>query len=96
MDHPKCATCKHFAPETDEWDTPEGFGKCLLVEMTCEISEWDAGYENQTLKLGFKEHLAGVMDGSSYAAYLYPHLDFYCPMHSDLMPQLVQRPHTGD
>ncbi|QDP54182.1 MAG: hypothetical protein GOVbin4685_42 [Prokaryotic dsDNA virus sp.] len=88
IDHPKCKACAHFSASSDEWDRPHGFGVCNLVEMTYEMTAWDEDYENLTLKPEYKEHLAGVMDGSSYSATLHPHPDFYCPMHSDLMPEL--------
>lgn len=89
MEHPKCETCSHFKSSPDDWDSPHGFGECTLVEMTCEMAKWDENYEKLSLKPEFEEHLAGVMDGSSYKATLYPHPQFYCPMHSDLMPQLL-------
>lgn len=89
MDHPKCATCKHFSATCDECDNPSGFGVCNLVEMTCEMTDWGDDMESLKLKPEYEGHLAGVMDGSSYPTELHPHPDFYCPMHSDLMPQLL-------
>ena len=90
MEHPKCKTCSHFSAKSGSWDTPETFGLCRLIEMTCEMTEWDENCVNLTMKPEFEGHLAGVMDGSSYSAALYPDPEFYCPMHSDLMPQLVE------
>lgn len=89
MDHPKCATCKSFITpkNTDNWDNA-GFGYCDLIEMTCEMTSWDNDLRITELKPKYKDHMAGVMDGSSYRAALYPSEEFYCPMHSDLMPAL--------
>jgi hypothetical protein len=94
--HPRCRTCVHFALAEDEWDVEGiGFGKCKLIPMTDQMSEWTTtegpeAYTKLVLTAEHVEHLAGVMDGSSYRAELNPHPDFYCPMHSDLMPQLVE------
>jgi hypothetical protein len=92
MSHPKCATCAHFHEKGDAWDAPEFFGYCGLVQMTSKMSQWSGDRKQLELKPEFSEHLAGTMDGSSYRADFYPHPDFYCPMHSDLMPQLVSAP----
>ena len=90
MDHPRCKTCAHFEPDSAEWDTPITFGDCELLEMTSKMTKWDDDFKKQTLKPEFKEHLAGVMDGSSYHAALHPSPEFYCAMHSELMPHLAQ------
>jgi len=88
MKPPKCRTCNHFDATTDEWDTPQGFGKCRLIEMSCEMSEWDEEYSKETLKPEFNGYLAGVMDGSSYRAVLEPHPDFYCLISNCRTPAL--------
>lgn len=90
-DHPKCKTCKKFSPNVDEWDAPPGFGMCGLIEMSCYMTEWDETYDNVKILPEYKDHLASVMDGSSYKANLHVHPDYYCPMHSDLMPELSTR-----
>lgn len=97
--HPTCATCSHYVPraQVNDWDIPRTFGKCALVEMTCNMTVLvtdpndtdDNGHVWLDLKPEYSEHLAGVMDGSSYRAELFPAPEYYCPMHSALMPQLI-------
>jgi hypothetical protein len=90
MSHPKCKTCAHFIKEPEDWDAPDDFGKCGLIAMTCDMTRWDAAAERRALTPEYSGHLAGVLDWSSYRAELYPDPDFYCAMHSDLMPKLTQ------
>jgi hypothetical protein len=101
MEHPRCATCRHYTTHTDTigWDIPPNFGTCKLIKMSDGMTEWDGeSYRKdedgddvavRRLRPEYAQHLAGVMDGSSYRAELQPAPEFYCPMHSDLMPQLV-------
>jgi hypothetical protein len=88
VDHPKCKTCLHFIVNLDAWDLPPNFGACGLVEMACNMTDYDFVAEKNTAKPEYKDHLAAVMDGSSYRAELYASPEFYCAMHSDLMPHL--------
>lgn len=102
IEHPKCATCAHYkAREQDEetreipWSTPPKFGKCKLIPMADDMTDWkgyqgDGDVQLYALKAEYAQYLAGVQDGSSYSADLFPHPDFYCPMHSELMPHLVK------
>ncbi len=87
-DHPKCKTCDHFRG-VDAQDSPPLFGYCMLIDMTCEMMTWNDERDCLELLPEYKGHLAGVMDGSHYSADLHPHSSFYCPMHSELMPELV-------
>ena len=92
--HPRCATCKHFNPDPDEWDVPEGWGRCDLIEMASHMTGWSKDAPDKpsnALKPEYEGHTACVMDASSYSAVLNPSPDFYCAMHSDLAPDLVTR-----
>lgn len=99
MEHPRCATCGHYTKHTETMgrDIPLNFGTCKLIKMSDTMTEWyGESYRDENgddtpdrhLKLEYAQHLAGVMDGEGYRAELQPAPDFYCPMHSDLMPQL--------
>ncbi len=101
IEHPKCSTCAHFKPrDQDEetrnipWSIPPKFGLCKLIPMADNMTDWKGEGEDfmpkYSLKPEYEQYLAGVQDGSSYSADLFPHPDFYCPMHSELMPHLVK------
>lgn len=87
-DHPKCSSCKHFKSEIDDWDNPAKFGCCHLVAESWEMSQWDHETGQNSLKPFFAGHLASVSDGSAYSASLNVHANFYCAMHSEMMPSL--------
>ena len=89
MDHPKCKSCKHFASHLDDWDNPLSLHLCDMVAEAWEMSQWNADKAKNELKPKFNGHLASVSDGSSYRASLNVHADFYCAMHSQLMPDLI-------
>lgn len=89
MNHPKCKTCNHFDPEIQDWDNPLNFGFCRAIAESWEMSDWDFETSENKFKQKFKDHLASVSDGSSYSASLNVHPNFYCPMHSELMPNLI-------
>ena len=91
MDHPKCATCKHFSDAGFAF--PNGFGVCNLMAETWDMTEYKKvdGWTTRVLKPEFSDHLAGLEDGGTPTTDFYPSPDFYCPMHSDLMPQLKER-----
>jgi hypothetical protein len=94
INHPICKTCAHFNPNSDEWDTPKGFGQCKLIQLSSDTIGWNKDYETSELLPKYQHHLATVMDGSSYMAELRPSPDFYCRMQSELMPGLI--PAEGD
>lgn len=89
MDHPKCKTCSHFSEERSGWDNPESFGTCKMIAESWNMNIWDHDTGENVPKLEARGHLASVSDGSSYAASLNPHPDFYCAMHSEIAPGLT-------
>ena len=92
--HPRCKTCKHFYPTEDglrhgsnAQDVPLAFGVCYGIWHATVVAEW--ADKTEELKAAFETHLAAVADAEGYHASLHPHPDFYCPMHSDLTPDLA-------
>lgn len=88
MSHPKCKDCKHFGDVANDWDNPLTLGSCGMVAESWEMSDWDATYKENSIKNFFLGHLASVSDGSAYRAGLNVSPDFYCAMHSDILPDL--------
>ena len=88
MDHPKCLTCKHYGFVADDWDNPLEMHTCNMVAESFVMAQWNRETAENELQPHYKGHLASVCDASAYSAELNVHQDFYCAMHSDLMPDL--------
>ena len=78
MDHIKCADCRYWGLNAEDWDVPPGFRTCGLAPMSSTITGWDEETHENSILSEYADVKFSVMDASSYRAALHTRGDFYC------------------
>lgn len=77
-----CKTCKHWVRHNEyEREYDNGLGRCGLVKMLWDCTEWKNDVEGRVLKKEYEHIKAFAKDASDCRAYLLTTPDFGCISH---------------